>query len=60
MFKRPSAQDDEEELAKMQKEYLSSKQKPAATVVRMQKKTTEKDIVSLTGIKLRFFCFLIF
>ena len=50
MIKRPSAHDDEDELERMQKEYMSSKQKPSATVVRINKKTEEKDIVTLTGI----------
>lgn len=51
MIKRPSAQDDEDELVRMQTEYLSSKQKPSATVVRLpkKKKSEERDIVTLTG-----------
>lgn len=49
MMKRPSAQDDEDELVRMQNEYMASKQKPSATVVRLKKKTEERDIVTLTG-----------
>lgn len=50
MIKRPSVHDDEDELERMQKEYMSSKQKPSATVVRINKKTEDRDIVTITGI----------
>ena len=46
MMKRPSANDDEEELLQMQNEYLASKEKPSATVVRISR---QKDVVSLNG-----------
>lgn len=45
MIKRPSNLESEEDLLKLQDEYLSSKQKPSASVKRIQK----KDIVKLTG-----------
>jgi len=45
MIKRPSNLENEEDLLKLQNEYLSSKQKPSASVKRVQK----KDVVKLTG-----------
>ncbi|XP_066914199.1 RNA polymerase II-associated protein 1-like [Clytia hemisphaerica] len=45
MIKRPSALDDDEDLIRMQNEYIKSKQKPAASVVRLS--SQQKDIVTL-------------
>ena len=50
MIKRPSTKDDEDELVRMQSEYMSSKQKPSATVVRIPKQNKGKDLVTLSGI----------
>ena len=48
MIKRPSALDDDEDLLRMQNEYLQSKEKPSASVVRLS--SHQKDVVTLEGL----------
>ena len=70
MLKRPSKNDSEEDILKFQEEFLSSKIKPAATIVKAteEKKTrcendetyckpnkVEKDVIDLGSINGTFF-----